>query len=259
MLNYKTFNNIPDAKWVVMIHGAGGNMEVWYKQISEYSRHFNLLLVDLACHGDSNQQEVFSTSFDFDMAARQVLEVVDHLGIEKAHFVGLSLGSIIAHALVKMAPERAYSMVLVGAVTCLSVMTRLLFEFVRVFRRVLPFAIVKRLLADAIIPQQKYAASNNLFLRCAQKVTYDGFMQWMGLVSIADGYIKHLVRQERLVPTLYIMGEDDRLFLSNVRSIVENSHNENVSLSIIHNAGHVCNVDNKDEFNRVSLSFLTQC
>ena len=258
MLNYKTFNNIPDAKWVVMIHGAGGNMEVWYKQISEYSRHFNLLLVDLACHGDSNGQEVFSTSFDFDMAARQVLEVVDHLGIEKAHFVGLSLGSIIAHAVVKIAPERAYSMVLVGAVTCLSSMMRLLFSLVRTFRFILPLHLLKRLLAEAIIPQQKYAASKSLFLRCAQKVTLDGFMQWMGLVSIADGYIKQLVRQELLVPTLYVMGEDDRLFLDNVRTLVENSGN-NVSLSIIQNAGHVCNVDNKDEFNRVSLGFLTQC
>ena len=95
-------------------------------------------------------------------------------------------------------------------------------------------------------------------MRCAQKVTFDGFMQWMGLLSIADGYIRHLVHQELLVPTLYVMGEDDRLFLSNVRSLVENS-GDNVSLSIIHNAGHVCNVDNKDEFNRVSLGFLTQC
>lgn len=258
MLNYKTYENIPGAKWVVMIHGAGGNMEVWYKQITEYSRHFNLLLVDLACHGDSNKREVFSSSFDFDMAARQVLEVVDHLGIDKAHFVGLSLGSIIAHAVVKMAPERAYSMVLVGAVTCLSVMMRMLFGLVRAFRRILPFSLIKRLLAEAIIPQQKYSASKSLFLRCAQKVTFDGFMQWMGLLSIADGYIRHLVHQELLVPTLYVMGEDDRLFLRNVRSLVENS-GDNVSLSIIHNAGHVCNVDNKDEFNRVSLGFLTQC
>ena len=258
MLNYKTYENMPDAKWVVMIHGAGGNMEVWYKQISEYSRHFNLLLVDLACHGDSNKKEVFSSSFDFDMAARQVLEVVDHLGIDKAHFVGLSLGSIIAHAVVKMAPERAYSMVLVGAVTCLSMMMRLLFGFVRTFRRVLPFALIKRLLADAIIPQQKYSASKSLFLRCAQKVTYDGFMQWMGLLSIADGYIRHLVHQELLVPTLYVMGEDDSLFLGNVKNIVSES-SDNVSLHILPKAGHVCNIDNKEGFNQVSLGFLSKC
>ncbi|MBR5200883.1 MAG: alpha/beta hydrolase [Alistipes sp.] len=258
MLNYKTYENIPDAKWVVMIHGAGGNMEVWFKQISAYSRHFNILLVDLACHGDSNQKEVFSESFDFDMAARQVLEVVDHLGIEKAHFVGLSLGSIIAHAVVKAAPERAYSMVLVGAVTCLSLMTKFLLNFVRCCRFILPFALIKRLLADSIIPQQKYAESKSLFLRCAQKVTYDGFMQWMSLLSIADSYLKRLVKEDLNTPTLYVMGEDDHLFLSNVRSVVANS-GDNVSLSVIKKAGHVCNVDNKDEFNRVSLGFLTQC
>ena len=68
MLNYKILSNQPGAKWVVMIHGAGGHMEVWFKQVAEYSRHFNLLLVDLACHGESNHKEVFTPDFDFDVA-----------------------------------------------------------------------------------------------------------------------------------------------------------------------------------------------
>ena len=99
MLHYKTIANIPDGKWVVMIHGAGGNIEVWFKQVADFARHFNLVLVDLAGHGSSQTKEVFTTSFDFDLAADQVIEVVDHLKIRRAHFMGLSLGSIIVHAI----------------------------------------------------------------------------------------------------------------------------------------------------------------
>ena len=209
--------------------------------------------------GDGIVDKVMGSTCQIDTIGGAVTNLgIDHLGIDKAHFVGLSLGSIIAHAVVKMAPERAYSMVLVGAVTCLSVMMRMLFGLVRAFRRILPFSLIKRLLAEAIIPQQKYSASKSLFLRCAQKVTFDGFMQWMSLLSIADGYLKRLVKEDLNTPTLYVMGEDDHLFLSNVRSVVANS-GDNVSLSVIKKAGHVCNVDNKDEFNRVSLGFLTQC
>ena len=53
MLHYKTYTNSQFDKWVVMVHGAGGSIEVWFRQVADYARHFNLLLVDLAGHGGS--------------------------------------------------------------------------------------------------------------------------------------------------------------------------------------------------------------
>ena len=50
MLHYKTIANNPHNNWVVMVHGAGGSIEVWFRQVADYARHFNLLLVDLAGH-----------------------------------------------------------------------------------------------------------------------------------------------------------------------------------------------------------------
>ena len=43
MLHYKTFQKQPEAPWVVMLHGAGGSSEVWYRQVGDFARHFNLL------------------------------------------------------------------------------------------------------------------------------------------------------------------------------------------------------------------------
>lgn len=255
MLHYKTIANIPDGKWVVMIHGAGGNIEVWFKQVADFARHFNLVLVDLAGHGSSQTKDVFTTSFDFDLAADQVIEVVDHLKIRRAHFMGLSLGSIIVHAIAEHYPERIDSMVLAGAVTHLSLKTRLTFEFVDMFKRLIPFSIVKVLLANAIIPQQKYGESKGTFLRSAQKLTYEGFMQWMRLVASVDSYMDRLIGAQVTTPTLYVMGEDDTLCLPKVKEVVAHS-GENVRLEIVPNAGHVCNIDNKQYFNRVSLDFL---
>ena len=65
-----------------MIHGAGGSIEVWFRQVADYARHFNLLLVDLAGHGGSSS-EAFGKGFNFSRAAEQVMEVVNHLKIEK--------------------------------------------------------------------------------------------------------------------------------------------------------------------------------
>ena len=51
------------------------------------------------------------------------------------------------------------------------------------------------------------------------------------------------------------MGEDDRLFLPQVQETVRNG-GDNVSLIVVPNAGHVCNVDNKSFFNHHSLEFM---
>ena len=68
-------------------------------------------------------------------------------------------------------------------------------------------------------------------------------------------YIKELFEEYIAIPTLYMMGEDDRLFLPQVRQTVRNA-GDHVSLIVVPNAGHVCNVDNKRYFNHHSLEFM---
>ncbi|MBO7343462.1 MAG: hypothetical protein J6U45_05455, partial [Alistipes sp.] len=68
MLHYRTIGNNPHASWLVMVHGAGGSIEVWYRQVSDFARHYNLLLVDLAGHGGS-VGEAFGNGFNFERAA----------------------------------------------------------------------------------------------------------------------------------------------------------------------------------------------
>lgn len=254
MLHYKIIGNNPANGWVVMLHGAGGSIEVWFRQVSDFSRHFNLLLVDLAGHGGS-VGEAFSKGFNFERVADQVMEVVDYLGIEKAHFMGLSLGSIIVRVIAEQYPTRVESMVLAGAVTHLSFQTRLLVKLVDMFKYIIPYKALKWLIAKFIIPQQKYAKSKNLFLRSAQRLSFESFLQWMKLGDNLSHRMKELFSRQVRIPTLYMMGENDHLFFSQALSVAR-AGGRNVSFVVIPDAGHVCNVDNKSFFNRVSIEFL---
>lgn len=254
MLNYKTIINEQIDRWVVMIHGAGGSIEVWYRQVADFARHFNILLVDLAGHGGS-ANESFGNGFNFTKAAEQVMEVVNHLKIAKGHFIGLSLGTIIVRYIAKHNPEQVSSMVLAGAVTRLNVKVRIMLSLVSTFRRLIPYRLIKRVIAKCIIPQEKYGHSKKLFLNNAKKVSLDSFLSWLKLGEGASTRIKELFNECVSIPTLYLMGEDDRLFLPQVQETVRNS-GKNVSLVIVPDAGHVCNVDNKNFFNRCSLDFL---
>ena len=254
MLHYRTIGNNPRASWLVMVHGAGGSIEVWYRQVSDFARHYNLLLVDLAGHGGS-VGEAFGNGFNFERAADQVMEVVNHLKIGKSHFMGLSLGTIVVRIIAERNPRRVESMVLAGAVTQLSARARILIKAADMFKYVVPYSFLKRIIAKVIIPQGRYSTSKDLFLRNARKVSFDSFLSWIRLGEGLNARIAHLFNEYLTIPTLYMMGEDDGLFLPQVEQAVRCS-GDNASLVIVPDAGHVCNVDNKSFFNRVSLEFL---
>lgn len=254
MLNYKVISNNPANRWVVMIHGAGGSIEVWFRQVPDFARHFNLLLVDLAGHGGS-VGEALCNGINFEKTARQVMEVVDALKIEKAHFMALSLGCIVTRVIAEMYPNRVESMVLAGAVTTLSIETRILIRLVDTFKKLIPYRLLKWAIAKFIIPQKKFANSKNLFLRSAQKLSFESFLEWMKLGDNVAQMLSNLFSRKIMIPTLYMMGENDRLFLARAR-LAALEGGDMVSMVVVPDAGHVCNVDNKQFFNRVSIDFF---
>ena len=46
-------DNSNNRKWITFVHGAGGSSTIWFKQIKYFSKKYNLLLLDLRGHGDS--------------------------------------------------------------------------------------------------------------------------------------------------------------------------------------------------------------
>ncbi|MFN5332171.1 MAG: alpha/beta fold hydrolase, partial [Bacteroidota bacterium] len=53
---------------------------------------------------------------------------------------------------------------------------------------------------------------------------------------------------------LYIMGDQDVMFLEPVRKLVK--VHKNSLLQVLDNCGHVVNVEKPDQFNQLSLAFL---
>ena len=169
--------------------------------------------------------------------------------------MGLSLGTIIVRMIAEKEPRKVESMVLAGAVTELNFKVRTLIKLATTFKHVVPYGIIKRVIAKCLIPQQQYNGSKSLFLNSAKKVSFDSFINWMKLGDGLNARIRELFNNYISIPTLYMMGEDDHLFLPQVQQTVRNG-GENVSLVIVPNAGHVCNVDNNCFYNRQTIDFM---
>lgn len=258
MLYYKEYKKNKQREWVVFIHGAGGSSSIWFQQLKAFRSVFNVLLLDLRGHGRSKDalQMYYEAEYTFDDISRDVLEVLDHLNIEKAHFVGVSLGTIIIRNLGEIAPERVKSAILCGAITRLNVRSRILVFLGNAFKKIVPYMWLYRFFAWIIMPKKRHAKSRNLFIREAKKLYQHEFLRWFKLTNKVNPLLRYFKEKELNTPILYIMGSEDHMFLPPVQQIVER-HKQSV-LRVIDNCGHVCNVEKPNDFNKISIGFIQQ-
>jgi len=255
LLHHKTYFRGPEHEWVVFVHGAGGSSSIWYKQIRDFREHFNVLLVDLRGHGASPKPAHPVPPYTFHEVSREILDVLDHRGIESAHFVGISLGTILIRTLGEMAPERVRTMVMGGAVTRLNLRSRVLVTLGNLGKRFIPYMWLYRLFAWIIMPKRRHEQSRLLFVREAKKLAQKEFLRWFRLTYEVNPLLRLFEERELPIPTLYLMGEEDHMFLPPVRHLVSR-HRASSVLRVVEGSGHVVNVDRAEVFNRVAIEFI---
>jgi pimeloyl-ACP methyl ester carboxylesterase len=256
MLYFKEFIHSQSSEWVVFIHGAGGSSAVWYKQLKDFNKEFNLLLIDLRGHGKSIDlpQAVWNDEYTFEAVTGDIIEVLDHLKTPPAHFMGVSLGTILARQLAELEPQRVKSLVMAGAITRLNAQSRILVFLGNAFKRVIPYMWLYRLFAFVIMPRKQHEESRNLFVREAQKLCQKEFIRWFKLTSDINPLLKFFKEKDLGIPTLYVMGDQDVMFLEPVKNLVKN--HKNSILEILEKCGHVVNVEQPDHFNQLSMAFI---
>ncbi|ASJ55875.1 2-succinyl-6-hydroxy-2,4-cyclohexadiene-1-carboxylate synthase [Brevibacillus formosus] len=255
VIHYKTYIRGEECEWVTFVHGAGGSSSIWYKQLKAYKENFNVLLVDMRGHGKSKNipGKLFKT-YTFDDVSRDIIEVLDHLKIISTHFVGISLGTIIVQIISEQAPERMRSMVLAGAVTHMNVRSRVLITLGNMVKHFIPYMWLYRLFAWVIMPSKRHKESRSLFIREAKKLCQKEFKRWFKLTKGINRFLGTLFDKEPPIPTLFIMGDEDHMFLPFVQMRVKKR--QFAQLSLVADCGHVVNVDQPEEFNRISIGFI---
>lgn len=256
LLFHKTYAHPTSKEWVVFVHGAGGSSSIWFKQIRAYREHFNLLFVDLRGHGKSNEliKDIMASGYTFKSVTIDILKVLDHLKIQSAHFVGMSLGTIIVRNIAELASSRVRSMVLGGAVTRFNTRSQVLVNLGNWSKHIIPYMWLYRLFAYIVMPQRGQKESRLLFVREAKKLCQKEFKRWYTLTTEVNPLHRYFKDKELPIPTLYLMGDKDYMFIHPVKEMV--AEHESSRLLEIENCGHVCNVERPDEFNRHSIAFI---
>ncbi|WP_445454736.1 alpha/beta fold hydrolase [Flavobacterium sp. 25HG05S-40] len=257
MISYSIYKTENSNQWVTFVHGAGGSSSIWFKQIRDFQKHFNVLLLDLRGHGNSNlqQKNTFKQNYTFQSIANDVLEVLDYLQIKTSHFIGISLGTIVIRQLAEMHPKRVQSMILGGAILKMNFRSQILMHLGNVFKYVLPYLVLYRFFAFVIMPNKNHKQSRLLFINEAKKLYQKEFIRWFKLTAEINPILKWFRQQELNIPTFYVMGEEDYMFLPSVKKVVE-KHYKSSQLFVIEKCGHVVNVEQSTIFNQQVIAFI---
>ena len=93
-----------------------------------------------------------------------------------------------------------------------------------------------------------------LFVNEAKKLYQKEFKKWFQLTTELVPLLKFFRQIEIKIPTYYIMGDQDYMFLPSVKNLVK-VHNKS-ELHVIQNCGHVVNIDKPEIFNKRMSDFL---
>ncbi|NNK18103.1 MAG: alpha/beta hydrolase, partial [Maribacter sp.] len=120
---------------------------------------------------------------------------------------------------------------------------------------IIPYLWLYKFFAFIIMPNRNHKESRLLFVREAKKLYQAEFSRWFKLTSEINPLLRLFRTADVGIPTLYVMGGEDYLFLPAVKKVVQ-EHND-CSLLTIEYCGHVVNVEQPQLFNHVVIGYVS--
>ena len=94
---------------IVMIHGAQGDQSMFNGMASDFAGEYRVLTFDQRGSGLSGKPDM---PYSIAMLADDTAALMDHLGIARAHIIGVSMGGMIAQEFALRHPQKVRSLVL---------------------------------------------------------------------------------------------------------------------------------------------------
>jgi 3-oxoadipate enol-lactonase len=94
---------------LMLSNSLGTDLHMWDDQAAEFARHFRLIRYDRRGHGKSGAPK---GPYSFDRFARDIVAILDALGVKKTNWCGLSMGGMDGQWLGAHAPDRVEKLVL---------------------------------------------------------------------------------------------------------------------------------------------------
>ena len=249
-LNYQSSGSI-HSPTVIMSHSLAATHAMWNPQM-DILKDYHVIRYDTRGHGDSDAPD---TDYSLDMLADDLLGLMDSLDVDRAHYIGLSMGGMIGQTAALRAPTRFLSL------SFCDTMSRVPPEMISTWDDRINMAQTKGMgsLVESTVSRwfsENYINNN--------KDTID-WISDMIINTQVSGFcgccraIQGLDLTEKIsaikVPTQMIVGEDDPGTPVSAHKIMHEKI-QGSELAIIPNALHFSNVEQQSAFNQAYMTFL---
>ena len=253
---YNATNQNSQKTPVVLIHGFSVPSYIWnptYVMLRE--KGFYIISLDL--YGRGNSKNIDGDYTD-ELFANQVLQLLNHLEIEKADFVGLSNGGRVISKIADINSDIVGDLIYVASSSFMNkskaLETDVSEKEVREFIGNNYPTIAKGQLQDFKYPE-KFEGWDDKY---EELLKYKGFAR--ALISTTKNHYTMDEIHENInnlnLPVYTIWGDSDNVVVYDEFSERLNELLPNRNEYFISNSGHLPHMENQDEFNKVILSIL---
>ncbi|MBI3287797.1 MAG: alpha/beta fold hydrolase [Chloroflexi bacterium] len=244
----------PEGPALLLIHGFPFDSSMWEPQISALRDKYRVIAPDLRGHGASSAPEGV---YSMELLAEDLRRLLDHLKTKRVILGGLSMGSYIAFAFYRKYAELVRALILADTRPQADTPEG---QKAREDLAQLATNEGSRAVAERLLPRlltEPTREHNNLVVRWVNYMIQNTSIQ--GLVGALRGMAQRADSTDLLpqisVPTLILVGERDILTppadAQRMAELIPGAR-----LEIIPEAGHLSNLENPQEFNRILREFL---
>jgi 3-oxoadipate enol-lactonase len=239
---------------LVLINGAGDNLNMWYNQVPVFSKSYRVITYDVR---GSGKTEIPDGEYGISVFTEDAYQLMKAIGVDGAYFLGYSMGGRIALELTLSHPELVKALILANGSVGLTPPTPEALE-----RRQVPVEFLGRgdiksaaeiMTADAFSPdfKSKNPAVFRKYMEVKQQSKAEGIARLMRSLSkpIAPPDLSKVK-----CPVLIIVGENDIL----VQPAQGKEAHEIITGSklVLLPTGHAAAIESPEEFNSAVLEFL---
>jgi 3-oxoadipate enol-lactonase len=241
---------------LVLIHGLGDNLNMWYHQVPVFSKSYRVITYDTRGSGKTESPE---GEYSISLLVDDVCELVRSLKVEGAYFLGYSMGGRVALELTLKYPEMVKAFVLANSAVGLNPPTPEALERRRV---------MVELLAKGDMKKFTEMMTTAAFSPGFESKNPNEFKKYMGVkLQNKSAGISRLMRMlgtpatppdlsKVKCPVLLIAGENDQYMgAAQARQAGEMIRGSKV---VILPTGHAAAIEMPDKFNAAVLEFLSE-
>jgi len=245
---------VEGAPWITFSHALANNLHLWDDQVALLKDRFRILRYDHRGHGGSDAPP---GPYSFDDLMVDAIALLDHFGIKKTHWVGLSIGGMLGYGLAQNHGDRLLSL------TACDSRPDAPPDYAAYFQYRIDTAREKGMAGLAQPTVERWFTPETV---AANPPSLERVREWVRSTNPVghEGCCKALKRLafgSRLgdieVPTLLIGGEKDKgappEILAEAADAIPNCRHD-----VIARAGHISNIENPEDFNIALTTFLTE-